>query len=247
MLPKERKNLILEYINSNNAVSTSELMTKFNASEATIRRDLTELNNKGLISKVHGGAVSIQGQIVYDFNVSDREEKNIEEKKKIAKYAASLIAPNDLVFLDAGTTTSYIIDYVDAPNVSFVTNAIMHAKKLASRGFKVTLTSGTLKSTTEALVGSDCYEYLSKFHFIIGFFGTNAVNHKSGFTTPDSEEAKIKEHAIQHTLCPYVLCDHEKFGLTAPVSFSKFEDACIITTGNVPESYRKDNTIIFVE
>lgn len=244
MLSEERKALILEYINSNKAVSAAELMKKFDASEATIRRDLTEMDSKGLISKVHGGAVSIQNQIMSDYNVSDREEKNRDEKVKIAKYAATLISNNDFVFLDAGTTTSYIIDYIEAANVSFVTNAIGHAQKLAAKGFPVYLSGGRLKSTTEALIGGDAYEFIAKYNFSIGFFGTNAVSKEIGFMTPDTEEAKIKECAILHTLSPYVLCDHSKFDLTAPVRFAAYDKACIITTGNIPKSYKKDKTII---
>ena len=247
MLPKERQAFSLEYINTNHAASTTELMQHFNASEATIRRDLTEMNNKGLISKVHGGAVSLQKQIAYDYNISEREGKNVNEKKEIAKYAASLIQPNDLVYLDSGTTTSYVIDYIDAPNVSFVTNAIIHAQKLAAKGYQVYLTGGRLKSMTEALVGGDCYDSLIKYHFSIGFFGTNAVNHTDGFTTPDPEEAKIKECALAHTLSPYILCDHTKFNLTASVCFAEYKNACIITAGNVPDAYKKDKTIIRID
>lgn len=247
MLPEERKSLILEYINSSHAVTTTELMEKFDASEATIRRDLTEMHNKGIISKVHGGAVSLHTQIISDNNVSMREGKNIEEKKAIAKYAASLIKSNDLVFLDAGTTTSLIIDYVEVSNVSFVTNAIVHAQKLAAKGYQVYLTGGKLKNMTEALVGGDCYEAIMKYNFSLGFFGTNAINHESGFTTPDPEEAKIKECALLHTLNPFILCDHEKFDLTAPVSFGKYDMATIITAGKIPKPYRKDKNLIRLE
>ena len=76
MLSEERKRKILNYINSKHAVTATDLMEKFNASEATIRRDLTEMDKKGLISKVHGGAVSIQNQISMDFKVSEREKQN---------------------------------------------------------------------------------------------------------------------------------------------------------------------------
>lgn len=244
MLSEERKALILEYINSNNAVSVTDLMKMFDASEATIRRDLTEMDKKGLISRVHGGAVSLQSQIVSDYNISEREEKNREEKIKIAKYAASLISNNDFVFLDAGTTTSYLVDYIEATNVSFVTNAISHAQELAKHGYQVYLTGGKLKSVTEAIVGSAAYDFIVNCHFSIGFFGTNAVSHDFGFMTPDPEEAKIKECAMMHTLSPYVLCDHAKFDLTAPIKFADYDKACIITSGNIPKSYKKDKTVI---
>lgn len=244
MIPEERKAAILEYINEKKAVTATELMTTFGASEATIRRDLTEMDKRGLISKVHGGAVSLQSQISSDYNVSDREEKNRDEKITIAKYAASLISDDDLIFLDAGTTTSYLIDYINAPGATFVTNAVMHAKKLAAKGYTVYLTGGRLKSKTEALIGGDSYESIMKYHFSIAFVGTNAVSHQDGFTTPDTEEAKIKECALRQAHSPYILCDHSKFDLTANVSFAKYGDACIITAGKIPKSYAGDNTIV---
>lgn len=246
MLSEERKALILEYINANHAVTTTQLIERFNASEATIRRDLSEMSSRGMITKVHGGAVSNQTTIANDYNVSEREGKNIDEKRAIARYAASLIHTNDMIYIDAGTTTSLLIDYVDATNVTFVTNAIMHAQKLSAKGYKVFLTGGRLKSMTEALVGGDCYETILKYRFSLGFFGTNAVNHEDGFTTPDPDEAKIKEIALKRSLSPYILCDHEKFDLSAPVSFGSYDSACIITAGKIPASYAKDNSIIRV-
>lgn len=244
MLSEERKQRICNYVNTQNAVTVQELMEELGASEATIRRDLKELHRRGLLSKVHGGAVALPQQIKLDYTVAAREDVNQEEKINIARYAATLIQPNDLVFLDAGTTTSYLIDHLEVPNVTFVTNAIIHAKKLSSKNYPVYLTGGQLKSTTEALIGSECYSALQRYQFSIGFFGTNAVNHTDGFTTPDPEEAKIKECAITHTLSPYVLCDHSKFDLTAPVRFADYQQACIIAAGNIPKAYCKDQTII---
>jgi DeoR family fructose operon transcriptional repressor len=218
-------------------------MELFSASEATIRRDLTDLSARGLLVKVHGGAISVQNQIISDYKVAEREDVNTAEKIAIAKYAASLIQPNDMVYLDAGTTTYHLIDYVNN-NTTFVTNAVMHARKLSAKGYTVYLTGGKIKSTTEALVGAGCYETLQNYQFSIGFFGANAISHEDGFTTPDPEEAKIKECALKHTLAPYILCDHSKFNLTAPVRFANYTDACIITTGNIPNEYEKDPTII---
>lgn len=244
MLSEERKQRICSYVNTQNAVTVQELMEALGASEATIRRDLNELHKRGLLSKVHGGAVALPQRITSDYTIAAREDINREEKISIARYAATLIQPNDLVFLDAGTTTSFLIDYLDVPNVTFVTNAIIHAKKLSNKNYPVYLTGGQLKSTTEALIGSECYSALQRYQFSIGFFGTNAVNHTDGFTTPDPEEAKIKECAIAHSLSPYVLCDHGKFDLTAPVCFAGFQQACIITAGNIPKAYHRDPTII---
>lgn len=226
-----------------------ELMQQFSASEATIRRDLTELNKKGLLVKVHGGAVAVQSQITVDYNVVERETVNRECKTNIARYAASLIQSNDLVYLDAGTTTSFLIDYLDygtCKEVVFVTNAVIHAKKLSANGFTVYLTGGRLKASTEALIGTECYENLQKYHFSIGFFGTNAVSRAEGFTTPDPEEAEIKRTAILHTGTPYVLCDYEKFDKISSVRFADFKQVKIITSGEISRGYQREENVVLV-
>lgn len=244
MIPEERKTKILQYVNERGSAKVSELMEIFDASEATIRRDLTEMDARGLLNKVHGGAFAIEERVVADSRMSEKEERYRDEKIMIAKYAASLISDNDIVFLDAGTTTQHIIDYVTALNVTFVTNAPAHANKLASMGYDVYMIGGKLKQTTEAMIGSVAYEQVRKYQFSIAFVGVNAVNHRAGFTTPDPEEAMIKECALRHTNMPYVLCDHTKFSKTSAVTFAKFEDVCAITCGQIPDSYSKDSNII---
>ena len=244
MLPEERKQLICNYINENQAASTAELMNLCHSSEATIRRDLTELNKIGAISKVHGGAVATQNKIMADYEVSQRASQNKEEKIALARYAAGLISDNDLVYMDAGTTTSYIIDYMTAKNVVIITNAISHALKITAMGYRVYLTGGFLKASTEALIGAHCYESLLSYHFSIGFFGTNGVSHEEGFTTPDLEEGKIKECAISRTNAPYVLCDHTKFHSSSLAKFANYDQAIIITTDNIPAGYKKDTNVI---
>lgn len=249
MLSEERKKHILEYVNHHNAVTVQELMQHYSASEATIRRDLAELNRKGLLVKVHGGAVALENQITMDYNVSERELVNREAKLKIAQYAATLIQPNDLVFLDAGTTTGYLVDFLDynrCRETVFVTNAIVHAGKLSAGGYMVYLTGGRIKSTTEALVGNQCFACLQQYQFSIGFFGTNAASRFAGFTTPDPEEAGIKGIAFSHTRKPYILCDSSKFDKVSSVRFAEFGKGKVITAGSLPEEYRQEENVLIV-
>lgn len=174
-------------------------------------------------------------------------ELHREEKLRIGKYAASLIEPEDFVYLDAGTTTGCIIPYLTEHSASFVTNAVSHALLLAENGFRVILIGGELKSSTEAIVGNEAFVTLHKYHFTKGFFGTNGVSLRSGFTTPDVNEAMVKECAMQHTRTPYVLCDHSKFHLTTPVSFGEFQAAQILTDCLPDESYHNMENLTIVE
>lgn len=246
MLTEERKSQILKLVEQNGGVSVQELMTLLNASESTIRRDLNDLDKKELLIKVHGGAVSISQSITADISVSAREDLNREKKKKLAQYAASLIEDDDLIYLDAGTTTGLIIDYLSCKNTVFVTNAIMHARKLCSLGYQVYMPGGMLKARTEALTGTQTCEYLARFHFTKGFFGTNGVTVKEGFTTPDIQEGTVKETAMKHTGTGFVICDSSKFDRISSITFADFSQASVITDESVPAVYRKYDNLIIV-
>ncbi|MFR3283448.1 MAG: hypothetical protein ACLTR6_02990 [Clostridium fessum] len=97
-----------------------------------------------------------------------------EEKRRIAQFAAGLIQPDDFVYLDAGTTTGYILDYLPARSATFVTNAVSHAKRLAAAGNRVILIGGELKGTTEAVIGSQAILTIQGYHFTKGFLEPTA-------------------------------------------------------------------------
>ena len=193
MLAQERFERILEILREKQSVTVVELTEKLNTSESTIRRDLTELNRQGLLIKVHGGATAIKSVLSREEEVITKSKKHQEEKRKIAKYAASLINKEDIVYLDAGTTTEMMLDYLREYDVIYVTNGITHARKLMNAGFKVHLIGGEIKAVTEALVGEEALEQLDKYNFTKGFFGTNGIDMKRGFTTPDQKEAAVKK------------------------------------------------------
>lgn len=245
MLTEKRQEEILNLLESKGSVTVQELTERFHASESTIRRDLTVLHKKGDLVKVFGGAVQNTARIsTKEEQVAFRMELNREEKQIIARYAASLIEPDDFIYLDAGTTTWYMIPYIKEHSASFVTNAVSHALSLSENGFRVILLGGELKAATEAIVGNEAYVNLQKYNFTKGFFGTNGVNRFSGFTTPDINEAMIKECAMKHTQTPYVLCDNSKFRQTSAVSFGEFSAARIITEKLPDETYQSTENII---
>lgn len=167
-------------------MTVQQLMAELNASESTIRRDLTTLDANGQLTKVHGGA--ILKNAVYsttDDEVVHRKEQNREAKEKIARYAAGLIGAGDFVYIDAGTTTELMIDHITEKQATFVTNAVTHAKKLAERGCAVYILGGEFKAVTEAIVGEEAVATLEKYNFTKGFWGTNGISMQQGFSTPE--------------------------------------------------------------
>ena len=247
MLTETRQEEILRMLEQKGSVTVQELKDVFGASESTIRRDLNVLHKKGALIKVFGGAVQTESRInTREEEVALRKEQSREEKLRIARYAASLIEPDDFIYLDAGTTTGYMIPYLTERTAMFVTNAVSHALMLAENGFRVILIGGELKAATEAIVGNEAYVNLKKYNFTKGFWGANGVNPMSGFTTPDINEAMIKECAMKHTQRPYVLCDSRKFHQVSPVSFGEFHAAQIITDCMPDETYANYQNLIIV-
>lgn len=198
MLTEQRHKLLLELVNKKKSITVTEAKEVLNVSESTIRRDIIALHNAGKLTKVFGGAIALEETVITEEpSVDQRVEKNKDEKSIIAEYAASLVEQGDFVYIDAGTTTGYMLGYLNNSKSVFVTNAVTHAKKLALQGNKVILIEGELKGSTEALVGGYAAASLKKFHFTKGFFGTNGLTKKAGFTTPDTSEALVKNKAME--------------------------------------------------
>lgn len=199
-------------------------------SESTVRRDINELDRLGKLRKVHGGAVSINGSMAsVTTNVSQRKQISVEEKECIARYAAELIEDSDFVYIDSGTTTEKMIDYLENSNATYITNGLAHAMKLIEKGLNAYIIGGALRQTTEAAIGSVAVEAVKNYNFTKCFMGANGVDINKGFSTPDVDEAAIKNAVVKQSYVSYILADHTKFGRVSSVSFAKLEEAYIIT------------------
>ena len=236
MLTEERFGVILSILESRGSITVTELMKELRSSESTVRRDLNTLDEEGLLTKVRGGAISKRPFSTRDDEVKLRRERNTDEKLTIGKYAASLIRKNDFVYVDAGTSTDLMLDYVTERGAVYVTNAVSHAMKLAGLGCTVFLIGGEFKHTTEAIVGEEAIVSLEKYNFTKGFFGTNGITKKNGFTTPEVKEAMVKRKAMESCKSCYVLADESKFGEISAISFGDLEDATIITN-KIPKGF----------
>ncbi|MGN0328405.1 MAG: DeoR/GlpR family DNA-binding transcription regulator [Lachnospira sp.] len=247
MLTEQRFEVILKELREKGSVTVAELTRLLGTSESTIRRDLNTLDEEGKLTKVFGGAVALDTTFSsVELSVSQKSGVNVSEKQRIAKYAATLVEPDDLVFIDAGTTTEYIIDYLKEKRAVYVTNAVSHARKLAVAGFKVELIGGELKGITEAVVGSQAIISLQRFNFNKGFFGTNGISIQNGLTTPDVNEALVKETSFKRSLNRYILADNSKFGKVSSVTFAGLKDCTIITDKKPEEKYADKSEMIVV-
>ena len=237
MLSEQRYALILEVLEKKRSITVNELTELLNISESTARRDITALDKAGRLVKVFGGAIALEDSVLSsEPTVAQKTEVQIEEKKRIAKYAASLIEPKDFVYLDAGTTTGYMIEYLEERSATFVTNAVAHAQRLAAEGVRVFMIGGELKSSTEAIIGSEAVMALKNYHFTKGFFGTNGISKVHGFTTPDINEALVKKTAMNQCKRVYVLEDYSKYNVISSVTFSELKGRNILSD-QIPEEF----------
>ncbi|QCS53365.1 DeoR/GlpR family DNA-binding transcription regulator [Priestia flexa] len=233
MLTPERHQLMLKLLKEKELVKVQEFIEVTGASESTIRRDLSQLEEEQLLKRVHGGASLIQKKRI-ELSVIEKADKNVEDKQRIAEYAASLIHEGDCIFLDAGTTTYEMIPFLKQKDVVVVTNGLMHLNLMFKEGITLYLTGGALKHKTGALIGNGALLSLEQYRFDKCFMGANGIHHQYGYTTPDPEEALIKQTAMKLSHESYILADSTKFFET---SFAKIADlhAATVITNELPQ------------
>lgn len=244
MLTQERYHSILQLLSEKDAVTVAELSAALDTSESTIRRDLNYLDEIGKLKKVFGGATAIQSSSgVTELPFESRESEMFDEKTAIAQYAATLVHDGDFVFIDAGTTTYRLIDFLTNKKATYLTNGIAHSRKLIQRGFTTHICGGKIKPNTEAVVGSTALGNIERLNFTKAFIGTNGIDLTAGFTTPELDEGTIKEAIVKKAYLTFILSDHTKFRRVFPVSFAEIHKGCIITD-SVPDERFLQATVI---
>lgn len=236
MLNIQRYNLILELIKKRKNIKLNEIVEDLNVSEATARRDLNFLEEKGKIRRVHGGAVLVEDQ---EDNIDYKKLVYSEEKNKIGKKAASVVKNGDTIFLDAGSTTECVIKYLAGKNdIKVVTNGFTHIEELMKMGIETYLLGGKLKQKTGATVGATAMFAMRNYNFDVVFMGANGTN-VDGYSTPDPEEVLVKSEAVKRGKKVYFLCDHSKFTEKSFINFASLKDGKLITDGDIPEEIKE--------
>lgn len=227
LLEAERRAIILAALKEKNTVKLQELVELTDCSESTIRRDLTQLEEEKLLKRIHGGAASLQGALT-EPTMASKSSKNLQEKRRIAEYAAGLICTGDSIYLDAGSTIYEMIPFLPE-GITVVTNGLMHADRLLERNIRTFLTGGNIKPTTKALIGRGAAASLELYRFDKCFLGVNGIHRDYGYTTPDPEEAMIKQQALSLARESYVIADESKFSEVFFANIADLESAVIIT------------------
>lgn len=237
LLTPERHQLILQMLKEKSIVKLQELIDLTNTSESTIRRDLIQLEEEKQLKRVHGGAARLQGKL-QEPTMIEKSFKNLQQKRQIAEFAAGLVEEGDSVYLDAGSTVREMIEFLPSRNIVVVTNGLTHILPLLEKQIPTYVIGGFCKHKTDAVVGRGALESLQKYRFDKSFIGVNGIHPELGFTTPDQEEAMIKEKAIVLSREAFVVSDHTKF---SEVSFAKITeiDKATIITNELEEEMKK--------
>jgi len=237
VLTEERHKYILDALAKENILKLQDLVELTSSSESTIRRDLSALEQDGLLVRVHGGA-----KRSYDVTTEDRMDektsKNVQDKLRIAKKAASMVSERDIIFLDAGSTTYEMIPFLKEKDITVVTNGVPHASLLTDMQVETILIGGKVKMETRAIIGPTSQAQMRSYRFSKAFLGMNGMDKQFGFTTPDAEEASIKRIAIENAAQSFVVADASKFNKVSFIKVCDIED-CNIISNNVPKEIKE--------
>lgn len=211
LFAEERQQKVVMLLEKNGSVRVTELSEYFNVSEATIRRDLQEMEEKRLLRRTHGGAVKCD---ITNFEPSflDKKNEQSEEKAAIGKLAAAMIKDGDTIILDSGTTTLEISKNIIAKNITVITNSVDIAIELMKReDVQIIVTGGILRNSTRAMVGHICENAYENFRVDKAFIGANGISVKEGITTPNFTEAQAKKAMIDCANKIIITADSSKF------------------------------------
>jgi len=233
-----RLNLIGDYLKIHNQATIKELAKEFSVSEITIRRDLTLLEEKGIVNKVYGGAVYNFDRIhqKLEIPVSKRQAENISAKQTIGELVASLVEEGDTIFIDAGSTMYRMIPHLQGiPNLTIVTNcldALLAGSTLD--GIRLLTVGGIFQPDTHSFAGSYSEYALDRYSFNKAFIAAVSVSPERGVSNNNIYDTAIKRTAIKNSQKSYIVVDTSKFFLDAFNNFASLNEFDGIVTDSYP-------------
>ena len=249
MYARERQRQILEDLTGSGRVAVTDLSARLEVTTETIRRDLDQLASRGLLLRVHGGALP-KATTEVEPDLASRSVTNIEVKRRIALAAAELLPadPRAAVLIDAGSSTAELLPHLSGRRGPVITNAPAIAQAtLEHADLDIHMLPGRVRPTTRAAVGASTVDALRGLHPEVVFLGCNGLD-ADGFTTPDPDEAAVKAAMVRSAGLRVVLADSSKAGTRHLVSFAAASDIdTLVTDDALPEDIRRGLTEAGVE
>ncbi|MGI4894713.1 MAG: DeoR/GlpR family DNA-binding transcription regulator [Janthinobacterium lividum] len=237
MLAHQRQALILDAVREHGGVRVADLVERLGVSEMTIRRDIGELSREGLVTRVHGGAVSLAARSSEEPGFAAKSTLQTEAKRAIAERAAELVGPGASVALTAGTTTLELAQRLrEVPDLTVVTNSPRVADVLHDPGVghcapgRTVVLTGGVRTPSDALVGPIAALGLRGLHVDLLFVGVHGWDVRAGLTTPNLAEADTNRVFMQAASRVVVVADSSKWGVVGLTSFAALEAVDVIVT-----------------
>ena len=217
----KRREWIINELREHGEVIVKILSEQFGVSEMTIRRDLHLLEEQGYATIHYGGASLLDRQNIGCQSFSLRKGKELENKRKIARKAASFIKEGDVLFMDTSTTVLEILTYMPAFRVKIITNSVPVMETVyRDENIDLYMAPGLYRSVGGPIDYATA-EYLSRFHYNKAFFGSNSYDPVFGVSEAEEIEAAVKKCVLENSDENYLLIDHSKMGKR---SFVKYAD-----------------------
>ncbi len=239
MKAEERRAKIIQLLEQQGSVLVDELSPQFAVSSVTIRKDLAELEERGLLHRTHGGATHAHKSL---FNPSFGEKINLQQPQKeaIARAALEYIEDGDSIILGAGSTVLTLARLMKKRfrSLYIITNSIPVALELADTTWEILLVGGQIRQHSMALIGPAAVRTLEVYHADKAFFGATGVSLQKGYSTPHADMSNIIKAMIEAVDNAYALVDSSKLGRATLVSFAKLQDTdVLITDADAPKDF----------
>jgi DeoR family fructose operon transcriptional repressor len=213
LIPAQRRERIQEYLTIHQIVRTADLCSLLETSEATVRRDLEWLEQKGILERTHGGAILSQ-RVIFEQEYQQRAQHYPEEKRIIGEFAASLIEEGDIVFINSGTTATQVLQHIRRDSrITVFTNNVSAVMDIGDPGFHYYLTGGEFQSRSNSLSGRFALDNLNLVYANKAILGVDGISLKHGCTVPSNAEAEVVRRMVDRTKGQViVVADHSKWG-----------------------------------
>jgi len=209
----ERHQLILEKLQKEKYLTVADLCTYFNVSAVTIRKDLSLLEEKGLLYRTHGGA-SLENPYINERAVNEKEKISVEEKNGIAEAAAKLIVANDSILLASGTTVQALAKFIQPKEKLTVITSSIHVvlHLLPFSNVHILQLGGYIRHSAASVVGSYAQQILDNVSCSKLFLGVDGIDINYGLSTTNLDEAQLNQKMLGSAQKIIVLADSSKFG-----------------------------------
>lgn len=238
LLKTKRLDKIQKYINDRGSVSLDELVERFNVSKNTIRRDVQNLIEDGPFKKVYGGVVVDKSITTVPFG--DRQIHNCKQKQLIAKGAAEYVEDGDIIFIDSGTTTVEMFEFIKDKELIIITNNIdFIVKALRHENLNIFSTGGAVDRRTNSFTSADNDEIIKSYNIRKAFLASTGLTIKNGVTNSLPLESGLKRSVVKRSAETFLLVDHSKFGKSALTTYCDLDEIDYIVTDAIPDEYRE--------